>query len=108
MTNFEPVFALGKVIGHIKGDTFVQYFDNDHIFNLYNGKGLDKGAYLNIRNKAIYWRIIHRKTKQELLMPLCKVKLVATERDMGKDGVQLIVPLAEFNMKRPAMQKPMI
>ena len=105
----QPIYHNNRVVGILDGDCYRQQYDSGHIYRKLNAKGMNRGVYLTLQGLGCKWWLIqHKQTKQCLRMPFCKIKLVAVEKDMGKDGIQLLVPLEDFNVDVVAKQKTMI
>jgi hypothetical protein len=97
------VYVGGKCIGKVIDGVFPQNITDRHIFRELNAKGMDINLHTALKGICDVWRLTHKKTGQVLSIPFEKIEAVAIKKDTGA-GVQLMVPLAEFNEDRPVVQ----
>jgi hypothetical protein len=101
------VFVDKKVIGRIERGFFTQRITNNHIFRIFNAKGIDVNVYERLKNECHSWRLIHKQTKQILSIPFSKIPIVAERRPTGS-GIQYLVRLSDFNEDQPVLQAALL
>jgi len=99
-----PIYVNGRRLGDVVDGVWEQKITDRHIYREFNAKGMDINLHSALRGKCELWRLIHKKTGQVLSIPFEKIEAVAIKKDTGA-GVQLLVPLSEFNEDRPVLQK---
>lgn len=105
----KQIYHNNRVVGILDGDTYRQQFTAEHVYRQLNARGMSLDVYETLKNLGChFWLIQNPQTKQGYTMPFYKIKIVATEVKTKTDGIQLMVNFADFNMKHPEIQKPMI
>lgn len=114
--NSEKIFAGKyksgeKPCGYLYQHTYYQSYDHTHIMSHGNSKGIDKAIYLNLLPRCQRWTIREKNTCLTLSIPFNKIAIllkagIAREIDTHTGfGLQIMVPLDEFNDKIPAVQE---